>query len=163
MEQLAVSLKPATNSDKPVLTRLLYDYQRELLPYSGHTEEEITSYKYLVNYFTDADRAAFLVMVRGEVGGFVFVNAHTLIEPDAHSIAEFYIIPAFRHSGVGEQVATMAFAKFPGRWEVAQIGTNQPAVNFWRKVIGNVTNGQYKETILNTDTWHGPVQAFDVT
>lgn len=41
MQHSTVSLKAATKSEKPELAQLRYDYQRELLPYNRHTEEEI--------------------------------------------------------------------------------------------------------------------------
>jgi predicted acetyltransferase len=162
MQNPVISLKPATKADEPRLSQLLSDYQSELLPYSGHSEADIATYKYLPHYFTDPKRTASFILVGHEVAGFVLVNTHTLVEPHAHAIAEFYIAPAFRRGGVGAQAAAQTFAQFPGKWEVAQMATNQSAIQFWRSVIHGVTNGQYRETVLNTARWRGPVQIFEV-
>lgn len=155
-----VTLQKVAEKDTAALSQLLHEYQRELLPYTGADPEEIKTYKYLPNYFTDADRAAFFIMVEGKIGGFVLVNQHTILPGPAHSIAEFYVAPTFREKGVGEQAAILAFAKFPGDWEVAQMDTNTPAIRFWRKVVSKATGDNYKETILATEAWHGPVQQF---
>jgi len=158
-----VELQAAGESDEAVLSELLYEYQKELLPYTKAPESAIKSYKYLPNYFTDSDRAAFFIMVNGSIGGFVLINKHTIIEKDAHSIAEFYVKPAFRKSGVGQKAAQLVFKKFPGKWEVAQIAANKPAINFWRETISAITGGKYNEVVLDTNSWQGPVQTFTIT
>lgn len=118
--------------------------------------------KYLSSYFTDPDRSAFFIYADDKIAGFVLINVHTLIEERAHSIAEFYVVPNFRRQGIGERAAELAFRQFPGKWEVAQMEANQSALRFWRKVISSVTKGQYEETILDSEIWHGPVQTFDI-
>jgi predicted acetyltransferase len=161
MKTSPVHLQTVAEKDKNVLSKLLYDYQLELLPYGNESSDEIKNYKYLPDYFTDPERSAFFIMVDDAIGGFVLVNTHTIIERDAHSIAEFYVAPAFRHSGVGEKAAALAFMTFPGRWEVAQMEANEAAIQFWRKAINRATKSQYKETQVATKAWHGPVQTFD--
>lgn len=151
-----ITLQPASEKDKEALTKLLHDYQMELLAEAGE-------YKYLTSYFTDSDRSAFFIYADDKVAGFVLVNKHTLIEDGAHSVAEFYIIPGFRGRGVGERAAQLTFKRFPGKWEVAQMETNQPAIRFWRKVISDITKDKYHEIILNSDTWQGPVQTFSIS
>ncbi|HEY2003773.1 MAG TPA: GNAT family N-acetyltransferase [Candidatus Saccharimonadia bacterium] len=163
MTQQVVTLATVPEKDKGILSKLLHDYQLELIPYNdGEGHEEATEYKYLPDYFTDPNRSAFFILRGDDIAGFVLVNTHTLIEPHAHSIAEFYVAPPLRHSGVGERAAMLTFEKFPGRWEVAQMEANQPAIAFWRKTIYKATGGQYTEAALNTEAWHGPVQIFDV-
>ncbi len=162
MQTATVSLKTIDEKDSDILSQLLYEYQRELLPYSGNSPNEIKTYKYLPDYFTDSERAAFFIMVNHEIGGFVLVNTLTITQIQAHSIAEFYVAPTFRQNGVGERAAALTFAKFPGRWEVAQMEANDLATRFWRKVINKITQGQFKEVALNTEVWHGPVQTFDI-
>jgi predicted acetyltransferase len=152
----SITLQPASEKDKEALSKLLHNYQMELLNEAGE-------YKYLSSYFTDADRSAYFIHANDKIAGFVLINKHTLIEENAHSIAEFYIISNFRRQGIGEQAAELAFKQFPGKWEVAQIEANHPAIHFWRKVIGEVTRGKYKETTLNSDIWHGPVQTFSIS
>ncbi|MDB5178578.1 MAG: putative phosphoribulokinase [Patescibacteria group bacterium] len=156
MAMPSITLQPASEKDKKSLSTLLHDYQMELLNEAGE-------YKYLSSYFTDSDRSAFFIYADGKVAGFVLVNKHTLIEENAHSIAEFYVVPNSRRQGIGERAAELAFRKFPGKWEVAQMEANQLAIRFWRNVIGEVTNGEYEENTLNSDIWHGPVQTFSIS
>lgn len=149
--------------DKDILTGLLYEYQKELQVYSGDSLEDIKRYKYLPSYFTNPDRAAFFIHAKGEICGFILVNMHTILAKNAHSVAEFYVVPSARGKGVGENAAKLVFRKFPGNWEVAQMETNIPAIHFWRKTISAFTKGRYVETFVDSDTWRGPVQTFRST
>jgi predicted acetyltransferase len=76
-------------------------------------------------------------------------------------VAEFFVMRKYRRQGVGEQVATLIFDMFPGKWEIQETTKNLSAQAFWRKVIGRYTGGRFGEIFLNDDRWHGPVQSFD--
>jgi len=60
----SITLKPASEKDQEVLSKLLHDYQMELLNDAGE-------YKYLPSYFTDSDRSAFFIYANHKVAGFV--------------------------------------------------------------------------------------------
>ena len=77
------------------------------------------------------------------------------------AIAEFFIMRKYRRRGIGCAVACQIFDRFPGKWEVQQMVSNQRAQFFWRRVIAHYTNGQYHEVTLHDERWHGPVQFFD--
>jgi predicted acetyltransferase len=76
------------------------------------------------------------------------------------SIAEFFVLPAFRRKKVGERAAGILFARHKGVWHVAELRTNRQAIAFWRKVIGRFTSGRFKEVDLKKDQWDGRVQVF---
>ena len=76
-------------------------------------------------------------------------------------VAEYFILRKYRRQGLGTQVAWKIFDRFPGRWEIAEIVENTSAQVFWRKIIGQYTNGQFSELLLNNEHWHGPVQIFE--
>jgi predicted acetyltransferase len=75
-------------------------------------------------------------------------------------VAEFFVMRKYRRQGVGTVVATRLFDSFRGRWEVRELKTNLAAIAFWRRVIGAYTNGNYEETLIDDERWHGPVQSF---
>ena len=50
-------------------------------------------------------------------------------------MAEFYVAPAFRRSGFGQAAARRLIARFPGRWQIAQLTGNAPAIAFWHRVL----------------------------
>ena len=72
-------------------------------------------------------------MVDGQLAGLMLVGnyCYVLREPDAKSIAEFFVMRKYRRKGVGRIAATRSFDRFPGRWEVLQRGENAPSYVFW--------------------------------
>lgn len=143
--------------DKKVLSDLISEYQREILK-----SEKVEEYKYLDSYWQKPNRHPYFIEVDNKVVGFVLVNDYSLVEKEAKNISEFYIKPEFRNKGIGKLSAKKVFDLFPGKWEIRELGDNNPAQQFWRNVINKYTNGNYHEILLNNEKWHGPVQTFGV-
>jgi predicted acetyltransferase len=150
---IKLELVPA--GQKEQLGNLIKDYQREILN-SG----DVNEYKYLDSYWEKSDRHPYFVKVDGKIVGFVLINSHNLIGKDAKNIAEFYIEKEFRNKGIGGIAAIKSFELFPGKWEVRELSENTLASNFWRKVIGEYTHGNYSEIKLDNDEWRGYIQTF---
>ncbi|OMD34860.1 hypothetical protein BSK56_33410, partial [Paenibacillus borealis] len=71
---------------------------------------------------------------------------------------EFFVMQKYRRSGVGTWAAHRLFDMFPGDWKVSQIRANTPARNFWHRVIGSYTGGEFQERF---NSWQGnPSQYF---
>jgi predicted acetyltransferase len=151
-----ISLKPVTELQKKLLVRLLAEYQSELLG-SGAAE-----YKYLDSYWTKPDRHAHFITVDEEICGFVLVNKYAIVLEDAHSIAEFYIAPAYRGQGIGQEAARQIFQLFPGPWEVRQLRANSAARAFWLKVIADLVGKGFMEHELRNADWDGWAQTFSI-
>ena len=60
-------------------------------------------------------------------------------------LCEFFVLRALRGRGIGRAAALALFRSFPGRWEVEEMRRNEPAVRFWRRVIGEYTRGAFEE------------------
>jgi predicted acetyltransferase len=102
-----------------------------------------------------------LVKINEKYAGFALVRKIIHEDKDNkfhYSMAEFFILKKYRKSGVGKQTAFHLFDLFPGTWEVAEIKENIPAQKFWRKIISEYTNDNYKE--IQKDDWEGPIQSF---
>ena len=93
------------------------------------------------------------IVVDGVVAGFDFVVAPPRLPEhfpaarcDADFIVhEFFVLRAFRGSGVAEHAAHAGFARHPGRWEVVTDRTNARAIAFWRRAIERWTEGEFTE------------------
>ena len=149
-------LKPVDIKEKKTLGDLIEEYQKEILKI-----EKIEKYKYLDSYWQDPDSHPFFIEVDNTIAGFVLINNYCLIEKDAKSISEFYVKKEFRNKEIGKLSAFRAFDLFRGKWEIRELNSNIPAQDFWLKVIGEYTNGNFKKIILNNKDWHGPVQIFN--
>ena len=160
MHNLEVTL--VDYKDKDVLRHLMefymYDFsEMEDLDVNAHGRFE---YKYLDHYWTDDERYPYFILVDGKYAGFVLVRKHGVLKEDSFFIAEFFVMRKYRRIGVGQRAATQVFDRHRGVWEVGQIRNNLVAQAFWRKVIHQYTNGQFFETMVDDDRWHGPIQTF---
>lgn len=96
-------------------------------------------------YFEEKDHYAFLVKVGDELAGFVLIHKGGTNPNSDWSMGEFFIVAKFQGKGIGKQAAHLAWQQFPGHWEVTVIPENTPAWAFWRKSVGDFTNGKYIE------------------
>lgn len=161
-----VQLVPVAYEDKAVLRRLLELYCYD---FSEFTDDDVNAHgeygclERLDYYWIEKGRYPFFVKVGDKLAGFVLVRAANASAPDAlgevtgHTIAEFFVMRKYRRRAVGQTVAWQVFDRFPGRWSVDEMAANQPAIQFWRKVIGAYTGGDYREL---RHAGGGPVQVF---
>jgi|GEM_PF-4697881 len=79
----------------------------------------------------------------GPKRGFVFFDTHDFIVHTDYdySMAEFFVMHAYRHRGIGRYVATSLFERFGGAWEIGCHPNNLSSVRFWQKVVGDYTLG----------------------
>lgn len=62
-----------------------------------------------------------------------------------YSVAEFFVLRKYRKSGLGNEAAWALFRLFPGKWRVAVLNCNSPALLFWEKVIATFSAGQFSQ------------------
>jgi predicted acetyltransferase len=111
-------------------------------------EDGFYTYEYFDRYWDEPGRFPFLIQVDGKVAGFVLARiSRDEAGVDTHHIAEFFVMRKYRRQKVGQAAARMIFDAFPGAWRVSQIPENLPAQAFWRKVIGEYTQGKFAEAI----------------
>ncbi|MGC4107344.1 MAG: GNAT family N-acetyltransferase [Thermomicrobiales bacterium] len=142
-----IDIVPAELHDKPVIANLMQLYLYDFSEATGWTVNAhgIYDYRYLDHYWTEDGRFPFVIRVDGKLAGFAFIRTIETGDGPEHHLAEFFVMRAFRRSGVGTTVACQIFDRFPGRWEVAQIEQNVDAQRFWRRVIDRYTSGSYAE------------------
>jgi predicted acetyltransferase len=76
-----------------------------------------------------------LIRVDGLPAGFALVAGQPVAgEAADHAMQEFFVSRAHRKRGIGTQAAARLFGVFPGRWSIAVMLANEPALRFWRAV-----------------------------
>jgi len=95
--------------------------------------------------------------------GFCVVNLSSMIDYDERirDVAEFFVMPLFRKSGVGRYFAQKIFGFYQSPWEVRQLSQLQYARSFWVSVIRDYTGNTFQETHMNSDQWKGYLQRFN--
>ena len=94
-----------TQAEKQELVREMQDYIREMSEFDPTIEavNGVYEYPYLDAYWSDDTRWPFWVVEQGERAGFALIRR---TEEGPMEMAEFYVRPAHRRSGIG-----MSFAR----------------------------------------------------
>ena len=157
-------LKEVRIEDKQVLRNLLELYQYD---FSEFDQADLNShglygYTYLDQYWTEKGRHPYFIIIDGKLAGFVMVNDFCyLCKPgEAKSISEFFVMKKYRRMGVGESAARKVFNLFPGKWEIRQHPENKPSMEFWEKVVSEITREDYRKLEAVTEGWTGQALIF---
>jgi predicted acetyltransferase len=91
----------------------------------------------------------FMIYVDGKIAGFVLLQELYEEGKTLYDVGEFFVLGKFQKLGVGRQIARKLFKRFRGSWRLQQIPENTPTVKFWIKVIGEFTDGNFKESLTD--------------
>jgi predicted acetyltransferase len=153
-----VEVLPADDSRRGTIANLMQMYLHDLSEFNGEnpSRQGVFEYAYLDDYWIEPERHPFLFLAAGSLAGFALVRK---LEPNVHELAEFFILRNYRRHGIGTSAAYSLFARFEGTWHVAQEHHNTPAQTFWRRVIDEFTNGEFREDWSHQSP-RGPIQIF---
>ena len=147
----------ATVGDRRWIEGVYRDYLDDLAPDATGVFPTLSEIGYaepdqLALWFADATASVVTLLWQQQPVGFAMVamarggiSAGTARKP--YRMTEFFIARAYRRRGLGRQAARLLLDRFAGHWEISQYQTNQPAVQFWRRIIAQYTAGQYRERI----------------
>ncbi len=140
-------LKPVNKENISILFNLGQAYEAEFSSITGKDPDD----KGIFNLDTipEADYTGYLFYQNVTPVGFCVININT----SPMDVADFYIIPSKRKQKIGMVCAHDIFNKHQGDWQVRQIQGADPAVKFWRRVIGVYTDNSHKEDIVTDCDW----------
>jgi predicted acetyltransferase len=165
---MSVSIRDARHSavDRQYIQKAFADYLDDLTrlnmntgmfpAYAASDEFGDRQPEMMARWFAD-DSSHPLVILRNEQPvGFALVSRPVMKRADSadHRLAEFFVAKSVRRLGVGREAAELIFSRFSGQWEITEIMRNQPAVAFWRDVVGGYTHGDFRESILQGEVRH---------
>jgi len=129
-----MTIEAIPESDKTILWHDLQEYIGELSVFdpSVRVVDGVYGYSYFDDYWRDNDRYPFWLRVGGQIAGFALLRR---TQEGPMEMAEFYVRPAFRRTGVGLECARELIARFSGHWIISQYSASKGAVAFWHKVI----------------------------
>ena len=159
-----IQLLPATLQDYPTIQNMARFYVYDRTPYMDWECPESGLFECIdfKHYFEATDEEAFLIRVNNEIAGFVLLDKMHFLEPVDWNMGEFFVLAKFQGTGIASEVAKQIFKGHSGKWSVAVMPENNKAVKFWRKIISDVSRGEYTEafktedelrTIENTDPY----------
>ena len=133
---------------KEIIRNLMQFYMYDFSEFVNLDVEEnglFVAYKNLVDYWNDENRFTYLIQKDKKHIGFVLVRFVEEQQRNYFSIAEFFVMKKYRRKGIGKFIATQIFNSHKGKWEVYQKENNKAAQLFWKKIINEYTNGNFKE------------------
>jgi predicted acetyltransferase len=170
----AIRLLPATIADYPIIQNMARFYVYDRTAHMGWECPENGLFECIdfKHYFENHGEKAFLIRVSDEIAGFALLDKMPLLEPVDWNMGEFFVLAKFQGQGVASTVAQKIFKEHLGKWHVAVMPKNIKAVKFWRKIISEVSYGEYKEafktdyelkTDKNLDPYAMNIFTFDTT
>lgn len=132
----------------------LYKSRSGLFPMLG--EWDAREPEMLAGWFADYSSHPFVILSHGRRVGFALVSREAAFTPRDFEfcMAEFYVVESERGRGIGGSAADLIFKRFAGDWEVREDEQNPEAVRFWRRVIGALTKGAFRETRAGGEVRH---------
>lgn len=161
---MSLVVHQATDKDFPALQSLLELYQYDLsdiwlqdLDEHGHYGFDLTRHK------EAQGSRAYVARVERQYIGFALVAPARVTRTEGKWMEQFFVLKRYRRTGAGRTLARHVFLAHPGFWEVGQMPGNVAAYDFWRKVIGEITAGNFAELQVTEGWWRGVVQQFEVS
>ena len=154
-----LEVRKAGLSDKEELRALLKTYLAEMFALQSLSTERINElgpYPYFDLYWEEESRFPYLISSESIAVGFALVRC-----AEENEIAEFYVDPSKRKSGIGRYAVTDLCKRHAGNWSVGVMKENQPATEFWRTVISEITNGNFSQEWSESKP-NGPKFVFSV-
>ncbi|MBS4198149.1 GNAT family N-acetyltransferase [Bacillus sp. FJAT-49732] len=144
-----ITIEQVNYDKKTVLRHLIELYNYDFSEFTNDDVNEIGlyDYKYLDNYWNEASRFPFFIKVDGKYAGFALIRKIKTDTGINNSMAEFFVMKKYRKMGVGRVASLNLFDKYKENWQVSIIKENNIAKEFWKKIICNYTNGNYRENI----------------
>lgn len=166
-----VELTAEPGTQRPLFANLMQLYLHDFSGFAeiGTAHGELGpdgrfAYEPLDLYWTEVGRTPFTIRVDGRLAGFALINRWSALDrPLDRAMAEFFVVRKYRRHQVGSRAAALAFARFPGRWEVPVAAYNTPARAFWRRAISNFLGRPAEEIGGDGLRWAGPVFCFDTS
>lgn len=147
-------------SNRSVIENMMQLYLHDLSPFTNELPDKNGLFslgKYFGLYWEEHDRFPYILFHNDQPIGFALVREIGL---QSHSIAEFFVLKAYRKQGLATKFAHDVFRRHPGDWSVAQLESHVTAQSFWHNTISSYTKGQFTQTWSNSQPC-GPKQTFE--
>ncbi|MGB6454038.1 MAG: GNAT family N-acetyltransferase [Streptosporangiaceae bacterium] len=141
----AVSVRLASEADRPVLERLWLMFRHDMSEFTGALPNPDGTFRSerLEAAFTSDDWAPYLITSADRPAGLAFVRALTT---STRVLNSFFVVRGARRTGIGLRAVRQVVACHPGSWEVAFQDANAVAVSFWRRAATDIAGDAWTET-----------------
>jgi predicted acetyltransferase len=141
-----VSVRLASETDRPVLERLWLLFRHDMSEFTGALPRPDGTFRTerLESALSGSDDwAPYLILHADRPVGLAFVRALTT---STRILNSFFVVRGARRAGIGLRAVQQVVARHPGSWEVAFQDANAGAVSFWRRVATEIAGDAWTET-----------------
>lgn len=146
---METDIRIAGIAEKPKMREMLSVYLRELSQY-GDVDYE---YSFLDSYWVDQDRWPYIISAGKETAGIALINTWSPSGKGTDfAVAEFYVRPEFRGSGIGTRAFSTVLSNRPGTWELSVMSKNQAGKAFWEKALAKAAVSKIERIDLHGES-----------
>ncbi len=160
-----IKLVPITYESENIFKNLMTLYLHDLSEYTNDlkiNDVGLFEYEGIEFYFKEEDLKPFFIYYEENIAGFVLLNSGKFTPKNAEfCIHEFFILKSYRKKGIGTEAINKLLEKYKGKYIVAQLAENKPAISFWHNYYTN-NNINYIENERVIDDVQCITQIFEV-
>ena len=158
-----IELKPAGKPDYQCIENLMQFYNYDFtdwipLPFG---QDGFFAIRPKLDYLSNPTTIPFVILVDGEIAGFVTVDDEVNAAGAKYNIGYFFVARRFRGAGVGTHVVRDLLSRFPGPWQIWHVRENLGAAAFWGRVVPQVSDADYTVHSLRIDDCNATLYRFD--
>ncbi len=141
------SIRLASLEEAPIIRAMLDRYLRELSALCGTTETNADTYPFLPAYWSEVGRYPYFILRGDNVAGFALIRGPESTGTGAYQVAEFFIEPSNRRSGLGRLAILDIWRELPGEWALQVHQENPTAVTFWLDCAQHAVSGAVSRSV----------------
>lgn len=145
---MTVQLIEATEKEKPVLANLMEKYLYDFSQWekTDVKEDGLYHYEWLDYYFSEEKRFPYIIKVDNRLAGLILVSDYPEVAGEAMDfcLSEIFIMHKYRRCGCGRDAVFQVLNRHHGRWQLKCHPKNLASVHFWKSVINDYTDGNYR-------------------
>lgn len=147
-----ITITPATDDQKPLVANLIQLYLYDMTDSMPFPVGPDGRFEY--DFFDRFWRFPYLIHSDNEIAGFAFVidECPLTARKSCWFMAEFFVLRAYRHRGVGQGAVAAIIDRHPGDWHIAVPLANAPAQSFWARAL-RTRHPAVREIAFEGDDW----------
>jgi len=165
-QHLAVNLVPVAQEKQNKLENLMTLYLHDLSQYAQDlkvNEDGRFEYDGLELFFKREGLHPYFINLQTETVGFILLNSGKFVPADIdYCVNELFLLKGYRGKGIAAAAINELTKTYPGKYLVAQLANNKPAIDFWRSLYKR-NNIEFEEKEETFDGLQCITQIFSVS
>lgn len=135
-----IVLRKLTQTDLPAFSMLWQFYQYHQSAFDNQDINRLGRFDIDEEYLSDVavgeeDCDAYLIVVDGNIAGFVTVEPTDILEREMPELSDIFILPKYRAKGIALHVVSLLMFNNSLHWHVAVYEKDREALKFWNSLF----------------------------